>query len=131
MRVVQDEETKKETAQRNERAMLSIKNEFMTQVEALNAIQTQFNKGKRAIQKGMSMFVDEKGAMLASSTIALNGVAFVAEVALDLWNQWRDFNVEMEEFSETMRRYGVGDVSNQTDLRRNIFTGIVVGKRRY
>ena len=131
MRVVQDEETKKETAQRNERAMLSIKNEFMTQVEALNAIQTQFNKGKRVIQKGMSMFVDEKGAMLASSTIALNGVAFVAEVALDLWNQWRDFNVEMEEFSETMRRYGVGDVSNQTDLRRNIFTGIVVGKRRY
>ena len=131
MRVVQDEETKKETAQRNERAMLSIKNEFMTQVEALNAIQTQFNKGKRVIQKGMSMFVDEKGAMLASSTIALNGVAFVAEVALDLWNQWKDFNVEMEEFSETMRRYGVGDVSNQTDLRRNIFTGIVVGKRRY
>jgi hypothetical protein len=37
----------------------------------------------------------------------------------------------MEENNEMLRRYGVADITNYSDLQRNIFTGKINGKRRY
>lgn len=131
MRVIMDEEQSDRTAERNQDAINQIKNEIIRQSEVLSSLQSQYRKASNVFQKGANMFLDEKGMMLASSTIALNGVALATQVALDVYKQWTEFNKEMEEYSEVMRRYGVGDTTNQTDLRRNIWTGKVVGKRRY
>ena len=130
MRVVTDKE-RIQTDTLNKQAIDDIKDELVKQIQTLNRISTTFKASNKQLFKGLNLIYDKKGGLLAGSTIALNVAGVAIETALDTYNAWHDYNIKLEENNEMLRRFGVADVTNYTDLQRNIFTGKVSGKRRY
>jgi len=130
MRVTTDKE-RIETDTLNKQAIDDIKDELIKQIAVLNKLSATVKTNNKMFLKGINMFYDKKGGLLAGSTIALNVAGLAIETALETYNAWHDYNIRLEENNEMLRRYGVADITNYTDLQRNIFTGKINGKRRY
>lgn len=130
MRIVTDEE-RQEISARNKDAVNKMKSQLIRSVGTLNKINSVVKSQKNIAMGGFDLFLDEKGNALSASTVALNIVGLGLEFTLELWNEWRDYNKRFEEYNETLRRYGITDMTNYTDMSRNIFTSKISGKRRY
>lgn len=130
MRIVTDEE-RQEISERNKDAVSKMKSQLVRNIGTLNRVNSIVKSQKNIVTAGLDLFLDEKGNNLAASTVALNMVGLGLEFTLELWNEWRDYNKRFEEYNETLRRYGITDMANYTDMSRNIFSGKISGKRRY
>ncbi len=136
MRVIRDseqeksDERQKQTIKRNKNALRQMKQSIVNEVQIANKISGMVNRGSNMANQVNDLFYDDAGQALATSTMALNVGALAMKMALELWNQWREFNKVNNETEEYLRRYGVGDMTNETGFRTSLFSG-KVSKRRY
>jgi serine/threonine-protein kinase RIO1 len=121
-------EQEKKTEERNKQQAKRMFQIVATQVNAYNNITSMYGKAQQNLTNINNMFVDGDGVALATSTVALNIGVQAVKVAIQVWQEWNEYNKKMIEYSETLRRLGVGNMDNRRDMSTSWFSSQVTGE---
>lgn len=121
-------EQEKKTEERNKQQAKRMFQIVATQVNAYNNITSMYGKAQQNITNINNMFVDGDGVALATSTVALNIGVQAVKVAIQVWQEWNEYNKKMIEYSETLRRLGVGNMDNRRDMSTSWFSSEITGE---
>jgi serine/threonine-protein kinase RIO1 len=121
-------EQEKKTEERNKQQAKRMFQIVATQVNAYNNITSMYGKAQQNLTNINNMFVDGDGVALATSTVALNIGVQAVKVAIQVWQEWNEYNKKMIEYSETLRRLGVGNMDNRRDMSTSWFSSQITGE---
>jgi hypothetical protein len=123
-----EQKKKKVTDRNNEQNAKRMFQLVATQVNAYNGMAAGIGKAQQNVTNVTSMFVDGDGVALAASNIAMNIGVQAVKIAVQVWQEWNEYNKKMYEHSETLRRLGVGNMDNRRDMSTSWFSSQVTGE---
>lgn len=135
MIVRQDKQRIESLNRHNEQVARQMVQQAINSVRMIDQISPVVGKGQRIVNSVRSTFVARDGTALGLAGVGMNISLLALQTAASAYQGWLEYNKQMIEYNEMMRRYGVGDLGNRANMRTSIWTNEIYGdaasKRRY